>query len=127
MRNSKPEPDIGDREKNRLLEDMCLALRDVGVHGYGLPDAARAVAAIADVVALFGQLRRRGVDPTDRLEQLTNETEWLMPMLLDDCLRWPDRVPDMRERDGIRRWFRCPLSTRKRSPIAKAWGLGLPA
>jgi hypothetical protein len=128
MRNTDPEPEICHRDTTRLLEDLCLALRDVGVGDYGLLndklDDNIAVAAIVEVRELSNELQRRRIDPSGRLEQLTEETGWLMAVLLEDCLAWPARVPYVRDRDGIRRVFRCPLCQREEIPDRKGIWLG---
>jgi hypothetical protein len=116
MRNTKPEPEISERETILLLEDLCLALRDVGVINYDLPDGGRVIEAITSVRELYTELQHRGVDPHGRLKQLTDETGWLMPQLLEDCVSWPERLPYVRERDGIRRMFRCSLCESEEIP-----------
>lgn len=99
---------MAQRETEALVEDLCLALRDVGVGDYGLPSDERAAAAVTRVQQLYGELSRRGADVTPRLARLSEETSWQMCELLRDCLAYPEVVPYVREHDGIRRALRCP-------------------
>ncbi len=47
-----------------------------------------------------------------------------MQRLLDDCLQWPPQVPYVREKDGIRRMFRCPICANEEVPDATGIWLG---
>jgi hypothetical protein len=67
------------------------------------------VAQIHTVRDLHGQLVLRGVDCQPRLAQLSAATGWQMPALLDDCLAYPQRLPRLRDADGIRHSLRCNL------------------
>lgn len=116
MKNTPPEPPIEQRETGELVEDLCLALRDVGVGDQNLPDGEWVVSAVRRVQRLHGELSRRGADVTRRLERLSEETSWQMPPLLRDCLMYPEVIPYVRERDGVRRALRC-LACRKREVI----------
>lgn len=109
MRNTLPEPPIEQRDTHGLIEDLCLALRDVGVRDSGLPDDERGVASIEGVRRLHAELEKRGADYHPRLARLTEETGWQMEQLLRECLNYPEVVPYVRERDGVRRAFRCPV------------------
>ncbi|HWS54313.1 MAG TPA: hypothetical protein VN228_09310 [Pyrinomonadaceae bacterium] len=108
MKNTPPELPVERRETEELVEDLCLALRDVGIRDYLLPGGEEAVSAVLRVQRLHGELSRRGADITPRLERLSEETSWQMTPLLRDCLAYPDVTPYVRERDGIRRVLRCP-------------------
>jgi len=108
MKNTPAELSIEQRETEELVEDLCLALRDVGVQDYGLPRDEEAASAVLRVQRLHGELSRRGADVTRRLERLSEETSWQMMPLLHDCLMYPEVTPYVRERDGIRRVLRCP-------------------
>jgi hypothetical protein len=108
MTNTPAELPIEQRETQELVEDLCLALRDVGVMDYGLPEGEQVVSAVLRVQQLHGELSRRGADVTRRLERLSEETSWQMMPLLRDCLMYPAAIPYVRERDGIRRALRCP-------------------
>ena len=63
------------RPTNELIEDLCLALRDVGVRTYSLPDDERAVSAIRSVQQIYALLKQRKADVHARIEQLSEETE----------------------------------------------------
>jgi hypothetical protein len=108
MKNTPAELPVEQRETEELVEDLCLALREVGVGDYCLPKGEEAVSAVLRVQRLHGELSRRGADITRRLERLSEETSWQMLPLLRDCLMYPDVIPYVRERDGIRRALRCP-------------------
>lgn len=108
MRNTPAELPVEQRETEELVEDLCLALRDVGVRDYCLPKDRWVVSDVLRVQQLHGELSRRGADVTRRLERLSEETSWQMMPLLRDCLMYPDVIPYVRERDGIRRVLRCP-------------------
>ena len=90
-----------------LLEELCLALRHVGVGDHDLPSGERVIAHIRSVQRLYAVLFARGVDVQPRLQRLSTETSWLMPELLADCLGFPAAQPYVRETDGIRRTLRC--------------------
>lgn len=119
MRNTTPEPPIEERETTGLIEDLCLALRDVGVRDYGLPDDARAVSAIENVRRIHAELERRGANFTQRLAQVSEETKWQMAPLLRECLDYPEVIPYVRESDGVRRAFRCSVCRRREFPDRK--------
>lgn len=116
MRNTSPEPPIAERATPKLLEDLCLALRDVGVRDHSLPDNDHALAAVRNVQTIHEELEKRGVDLTARLSLLSEETQWQMEPLLRECLSFPDAVPYVRESDGIRRAFRCYVCERREFP-----------
>jgi hypothetical protein len=116
MKNTPAEPPIEQRETGELVEDLCLALRDVGVGDHNLPDGEWVVSAVLRVRRLHDELSRRGADVTRRLERLSEETSWQMTPLLRDCLMYPEVIPYVRERDGVRRALRC-LACRKRDVI----------
>lgn len=109
MEYTPVELPIKQRETEELIEDLCLALQDVGVRDYRLPQGEDVLADVLRVQRLHGELSRRGADVTRRLELLSDETSWQMLPLLRDCLMYPDVIPYVRERDGIRRVLRCPV------------------
>jgi hypothetical protein len=103
-----------------LLEDLCVELRHVAVSDAGLPSGSRVVAHIHLVKRLHSALRLRGCDPTSRVTRLSEETSWQMGCLFDDCLRFPETLPYVRETDGLRRTFRClRCRAAERPPDAK--------
>jgi hypothetical protein len=113
---------ITERDTAILLEDLCLALRDVGVRDSALPSDPRVVQAIKEVVLIHCELDRRRVDIRERLLTLSRETKWRMLDLLDDCLAFPNVVPYVREEDGIRRRLRCTICGKEeRPPNAQFW------
>ncbi len=119
MRNTLPEPAVEQRETPELIEDLCLALRDVGVRDYGLPDDERGVASIKSVQRIHAELEKRGVDYRSRLARLTEETKWQIEPLLRECLAYPEVVPYVREADGVRRAFRCSVCRQREFPDRK--------
>lgn len=90
-----------------LLEDLCIALRDVAVREGSLPRSEDAQTAVRQAVEIAAELDVRGVTTSERLDRLAQETGWLMNQLLDDCKQFPRVVPRVRELDGIRRYLRC--------------------
>ena len=125
MKNTPTELPIEQRGTEELVEDLCLALRDVGVSDYLLPYGEYAVSAVLRVQQLHGELSRRGADFTRRLERLSEETSWQMKPLLRDCLMYPDVIPYVRERAGIRRALRCPACLKHELPGGKDVGAWL--
>ncbi len=123
MRNTLPEPPIEERDTTKLLEDLCLALRDVGVGDYGLPDNEGGVANVARVQQIHAELQKRAVDYGPRVAQLSDETEWQMELLLQDCLAYPEVIPYVRESDGVRRALRCYICREREFPDRNALAL----
>lgn len=107
MRNTPPKPPPDARPDEGLIEDLCVSLRDVAVHEWGLPDDPRARRHIAEAQSFAAELSRRGIDVGPRIERLSDECRWQMDALLRDCLAFPSVVPYVREPDGIRRALRC--------------------
>lgn len=107
MRPTEPGPTIPNRASAVLLEDLGLALRDVGVHDWDLTSSERGLDALRRVKEIDEELARRGVPVLDRLARLADETGWEVPELLDQCRQYPSVRPRLRERDGVRRAFRC--------------------
>ncbi len=106
FRNTPPRVHIPGRSSAELLEDLCIALRNVAVYenywSVG-PDPPR----VQEAVSIATELERRQVDVSERLDRLSQETRWLMKELLDDCRKFPAVIPRVRELDGIRRYLRC--------------------
>jgi hypothetical protein len=103
FRNTPPRAPIPHRSNEELLEDLCLALRAVGVNEVWSPTQE----AVTEVLAIAGELDARDVLVGERLNRLTEETGWLMPKLLEDCRRSPETQPHVTELDGVRRALRC--------------------
>lgn len=120
MANSPPRPPIDKRTDEELLDDLCLELRHVACNEGDLPLGERALSHVREVRALHAEISKRGVDFSPRLEQLSEQTRWQIPALLDDCLAYPQRIPYVRDTDGVRRFLRCHLCVRaERPPDAK--------
>ena len=119
MRNTPPEPPIEQRDTSKLVEDLCLALRDVGGRDYSLPDDERAVSFIKTVQQIHTVLEKREVDFHHRIARLSEETKWQMEPLLQECLAFPKTVPYVRESDGVRRAFRCSVCQQREFPDRK--------
>jgi hypothetical protein len=118
MRDTVPQAPIALRDTPCLVEDLCIALRNVGVYDRELPDGANVRRYIAEVSAIKRELARRGIDAADRIAKLSQETGWRMDALLQDCLSFPARMPFVQEADGIRRSLRCWHCRTRERPIA---------
>jgi len=120
MANTPPRPAIHERSNEELLTDLCRELRHVAVSESDLPRGERVVQHVREVRAIHTEFAARRVDFRLRLEQLSEETGWQIPALLEDCLAYPVQLPYVREADGIRRFLRCQLCSKtERSPDAK--------
>ena len=109
MANTPPNLPIKDRDSNKLLEDLCIALRNVGTSDHELPGGDVVRNHIDEVRKIHAELQRRTMDLSCRISQLSRESGWLMEDLLKDCLDFPKSLPYVKEGDGIRRYFRCWL------------------
>ena len=107
FRNTPPRASIGDRDSTELLEDLCIALREVAVRDGWLPKSEEVQASVREALAIATELDSRQVAPTERLDRLSQETGWLMGHLLEECRHFPRVLPRVRELDGIRRHLRC--------------------
>src|SRR5262245_39860519 len=107
FRNTPKPLGIPNRSSEDLLEDLCIALRDVGVREWIFRSGEDAQGAIKNVVGIASELEDRNYAFKDRLEQLSKETGWQVGRLLDECRQFPREVPYVRDLDGIRRRFRC--------------------
>ena len=116
MADTPPGPPIHRRSDEELLGDLCIELRHVACNDYGLPHGEGVIAHIREVCGIHVELASRRVDYRSRLERLSEETRWQMPTLLDDCLAFPERLPYVREADGIRRSLRCHLCSNAERP-----------
>jgi hypothetical protein len=120
MANTPPRPPIHQRANSELLDDLCIELRHVACRQGDLPHGERVVAHVREVCAIHAELGTRLVNCGPRLEQLSEETRWQIPSLLEDCLAYPQRSPYVRDSDGVRRYLRCHLCTKaERPPDAK--------
>jgi hypothetical protein len=116
MQSTPPLLPFSQRPTDELVEDLCLALRDVGVGTYSLPNDERAISAIRKVQDIYALLKQRKVDTQDRIERLSEETSWQMGPLLQECLSFPNVVPYVRDADGVREALRCYLCRERESP-----------
>ncbi len=116
IRNTPPKPPIVSRDSDTLVEDLCIALRDVSVFNGHLPDGAVIVEKIDDVKAIFAELSKRGINVKPALEDLSEKTNYRMNDLLADSLGYPARMPYEKGLDGIRERFRCPLCRKAEYP-----------
>jgi hypothetical protein len=116
MANTEPRPTIDKRPSDELLEDLCIELRHVACGEGNLPNGERVIRNVREVSAIHTELASRHVDCQGRLKRLSQETSWQMPELLDDCLAYPQRLPYVREPDGIRRYLRCQLCSKAERP-----------
>lgn len=93
FRNTPQKPPIRERPDLELVEDLCLALRELGGLDGCLPDWEPALGAIAEVKMLAREARRRGLSLSARISRLSRETGWPIGKLLDDAVRYPDAIP----------------------------------
>jgi len=122
MANTPPKPPIGERSDETLVEELCLALRNVGVFDSGLylPNNSKVRMLVEEVCDIHAELVRRKINISPRISLLSKETSWKMDDLLADCLVYPKRQPYVKELDGIRRTLRCHLCRKaERPPDAK--------
>jgi hypothetical protein len=116
MRNTPALPPIEELDTSELTEELCLALRNVGVRNYGLPGDERAIDAICQVQRLHKELLKRQVLVEERLTRLSEETSWQMSTLFEESLSYPKVIPYVRDADGIRHYFRCPACQKDEYP-----------
>lgn len=116
VRNTPPKSLPSFRESPVLLEDLCVALRDVIVFNGQLPNGAAVVEKIDDVKAILAELSNRGVEVASTLQELSTKTDRLMGDLLEACLAYPTRTPFEKGLDGIQERLRCSLCGRAERP-----------
>ncbi len=107
FRNTPPAPPIPERDTSSLIEDLCIALRNVAVWDHSLPSDPRAVRFVEEVAALESELSSRHATIEPRISTLSLQTGWQMELLLRECLLFPSVIPYVREADGVRRVLRC--------------------
>ncbi len=116
IRNTPAPPPVERRDSGRLLEDLCIALREMGVSDSWYRDEQQLAERVEKVQVIWRELFSRRVDPRARINQLSEETHWQMDRLLQDCLEYPRVHPYLRESDGIRRALRCRLCGERERP-----------
>jgi hypothetical protein len=116
VRNTPGRSHVSDRNTETLLEDLCIALRDVAVAEWDLPDGPRVVSQINDVKTIIEEIAKRGVDCTARIATLCKETGWQVDLLLTECVSFPQTVPWVRRLDGVRRRFQCVVCHKAEYP-----------
>ena len=120
MANTPPPPPLSGYSTDALLNEICVELRYVGVNESQLPNGERVLSHIESVCALQRELNARSVNIDAKLSELSSQTGWLAKSLLEDCLAFPNRMPYVRELDGIRRRLRCTrCRLAERHPEAK--------
>lgn len=119
MQSTPPQLPMKQRPTDELIEDLCLALRDVGVRTWSLPDDEFAVSAVRNVQQIYALLEQRHADIRARIEQLSEETSWQMETLLKECLAFPEVVPYVKDADGVRRALRCGICQKREHPDRK--------
>ncbi len=62
MANTPPNIPIKDRDSNKLLEDLCIALRNVGTSDHELPGGDVVRNHIDEVRKIHAELQRRTMD-----------------------------------------------------------------
>ncbi|MFC4321730.1 hypothetical protein [Litchfieldia salsa] len=110
VRDTKNKQPINKRYDKELLEDLCIALRNVGVFDYDLiyKDTYE-LEHIEEVKKIHNELMLRNIDLSPRIKKLSDETKWRMEELLSECLQYPEVLPLVKDEDGIRRRLRCSL------------------
>lgn len=93
IRNTPPKLHLRDQDDSSVIEELCLALRNVGVSNPELPDGGDVRQGIAYVKEINDELKHRGVDPSSRIARLSLETNWDMESLLKDTLAYPEAIP----------------------------------
>ena len=116
MQSTPPPLPFEQRPTDELIEDLCLALRDVGVRTYSLPNDERAISAVRCVQKIYELLELRKIDALARIERLSKETSWQMETLLQECLAFPKVVPYVKDTDGVRRALRCSICQKRECP-----------
>jgi len=97
FRDTPPRPPIANRTAHDLVEDLCLALRAVGVGSRE---------AVAEALAIAAELDARGVSSVDRLNRLSEETS-LVPGQCFGChpCSWTKLLPMCPDRTQCRSNF----------------------
>lgn len=117
MANTPQRPPVHERKSEDLIEELCVELRQVACLDSDLPDGERVRNHILEVKVIQDELLARGTDLRLRLSRLSDETKWQMDELLKNCVAYPNRIPFVREMDGIARTLRCYLCQEAERPI----------
>jgi len=116
MRRTPSTVPIGGRDAEMLIEDLCIALRNVALCDHALPSGQRVVERVQEVKSIHAELLNRGMSTQDRVKQLSVETGWQMTTLLEECLTFPMTIPYLRGATGIRSRFGCILCQKAEFP-----------
>ena len=120
MRTRDPIPNLAEQNLETLIDELCLALRDVGVSTQYLPEVRPPQDishAVGIVQCLAEELRRRDTDLTPRLKTLSEETKWKMSDLYAECLSYPATRPWVKAAsDGLRIALRCKACDKNEFP-----------
>lgn len=106
FRNTPDEAQLKWLSTDDLRQQLAIGLRNVGVWEHSTPEFEKWIGYVQRVHHL---LSRRSADTSDELGQLSESTGWMMEALLEDCLRWPEVTPYVRDKDGIARRRRSSL------------------
>lgn len=118
IRNTATKSELEWLDTKELIVQLMTALRNVAVYeGYSPSPSDRMVKSIELVQRIDGILRSRRANPAAELGQLTKDTGWLMELLFEECLKWPDVEPRTRELDGVLRFQRCELCRKRDFPL----------
>jgi len=121
IRNTATEAELEWLDTEELIVQLMTGLRDVAVHENYLPSPSdRMVKSIKLVQRIHSILKGRNADPQTELRQLTTQTGWLMELLLEESLKWPEITPRVRDHDGILRSQRCELCHKSEYPLGAA-------
>jgi hypothetical protein len=103
-----------------LLGELCIALREVGLSTKFLPyrpPDSDLDEEVDRVRAVCAELQKRDVDPSARIERLSQETGWAMVTLLEETRKYPGVRPWVRDRaDGLRIALRCEACSKREFP-----------
>ena len=78
FRNTPERSTVEKRDSSELLEDLCIALREVAIREDFLPKSEVARAAVQEAVLIAKELDARGMNATERIDLLSQETGWRM-------------------------------------------------
>jgi hypothetical protein len=98
IRNTPPPLPFPEWQDDPLTEELCLALRLIGVLNGQLPDGEQVRAAIRRVQEIHHELARRSLAIGPRIRRLSTEMGWDIETLLHDSLVYPQAIPYLAQR-----------------------------